>query len=118
MIRGLLPVTLVNPGVSVSDIFVSFLAFTKLFSSNVEGNIALFVPCYLGKIPLLINNKIILSVDSMDKNGRIMYVCGIVAAGLLTKDSSVVDSQPRFLKNAIPYIKENITITYVLNRKI
>jgi len=118
MIRGLLPVMLVNSGASVRDIFVSFLAISKLFSSSNEGNKALFVPCFQGKIPLFRNKKIILSTELKDKNARIMYVCGIVAAGLLTKDSSVVGSQPRFLKNAIPYIKENITITYVLNRKI
>ncbi len=123
MLRGLLPAKLVYPDDSVSDSFVSFLdtsnhqLLRKLFSSAVEGNRHPSMPDAQGMIPIISNDKdTILSANGADKNIRMMYVCGMVAAGFSTKDSSLVDSQPRFLKPTTSY-EEYITITYVLDPK-
>ena len=117
MIRGLLPVNLVDPDDSVGDSFVSFLDFTELFSSIAEGNKQMLMPFFQGRVPLTFSkNYTVLSAISADKRLRIMYVCGMVAADFSNEDSSLIDGQPRFLQPTPPN-KEYITITYVLNPK-
>ena len=116
MIRGLLPVKLVNVGDSVSNIFVSFLGLLNLFSSITEGkkytiwffSLKIFHLNYQ-------DNKVLTSVLEV-KNENLMYVCGMVPAGLSTTDLSVTDGQPRFFKT-MQHNKENITKAYVLNPK-
>ena len=117
MIRGLLPGKLVNVDDSVSNIFVSFLGLLNSFSSINEEN-----KHPIGFHPLKTlqiksqSKQTVLTLTDKVKNRRIMYVCGMVAAGLSTTVLSVTDGQPRFLK-IISNTKENITITYVLNLK-
>lgn len=117
MIRELLPVKLVNVDDSVSNIFVSFLGLLNSFSSIIEEN---KYPIWSNPLKTLQIKfqyiKSILTFIEKVKNRRIMYVCGMVAAGLSTTVLSVTDGQPRFLK-IISNTKENITITYVLNLK-
>ena len=117
MLRRLLPVNLVDLDESVRDFFVSFLDFTELFSSFAEGNKQTLLPYIQGMIPLIYSNKnTVLSAKVADKNSKMMYVCGMVAADFSNGDSSLVDGQPRFLQ-PIPPNQEYITITYVLNPK-
>lgn len=122
MIRGLLPVKLVNPGDSVSDCFVSFHVLPDAFSSTNEGDKDAVWTLSGNSIPLInkhCNNfqqkNDRLSLGYGDMSLRIMYVCGTVAAGSTARDSSQADGQPRFFTTAHltkNLIKDNITITY------
>jgi len=116
MIRGLLPVKLVNVGDSVGSIFVSFLGLLNSFSSISEEKKYLIWSHSLRTLQIDQNNKKVQTSVLEVKNQKLMYVCGMVPAGLSTTDLSVTDGQPRFF---IPkaYTKENITIAYFLNLK-
>ena len=117
MIRGLLPVELVNPGGSVSDSFVSFHILPDLFSSAMEGNSATSWTLAGNPIPFIFQqyNKRS-SLIHGDESSRIMYVCGTVAAGISAmKFLFQTDNQPRFFISTMhpeEMIRDNITITY------
>gem|GEM_PF-2965477 len=123
MLRGLLPVKLVNPGGSVSDCFVSFHELPDVFSSIEEGNKDSVWTLPGNPNPLFKNfqqKNTSPSPGYGDTSARIMYVCGTVAADLSARDLSQTDSQPRFFKTADytrNLFKEYITITYVSNPK-